>query len=96
MENLLNSLRWKEDWSRAVHCLLCCLSRILEGNSAPVRAHCDRLLSDEYVLLYCSKFQNQQRKYHLDGKSIDAILDDDVDVGNLVGYLQDIKDFNII
>ena len=59
-------------------------------------AHCDRLLSVEHVLVHCSKFQNQQRKYHLEGKSTVALLDDDVDVGSLVGYLQDIEVFNII
>ena len=53
-------------------------------------------LSVEHVLVHCSKFRNQRRKYHLEGKSIGAILDDDVDVGSLVGYLQDIKVFNII
>ena len=49
----------------------------------------------EHVLVHCSKFQNQRRKYHLEGKSIGAILDDHVDVGSLVGYLQD-EVFNII
>ena len=48
-------------------------------------------MSVEHVLGHCSKFQNQQQKYNLEGKSIGAILDDDVDVGSLVGYLQDIK-----
>ena len=37
-----------------------------------------------------------QMGWPLEGKSIGAILDDDVDVGSLVGYLQDIKVFNII
>ena len=37
-----------------------------------------------------AQFRNQRRKYHLEGKSIGAILDD---VGSLVGYLQDIKVF---
>ena len=71
---------------------------IPEGNSAPVCAHCDRLLSVEHVLVLCSKFQNQRRKCYLEGKSISALLDDDDDddVGNLVGYLQNIKVFNII
>ena len=69
---------------------------ILGGKSVPVCAHCDRLLSVEHVLVHCSKFRNQQRKYHLEGKSIGAILDDDVDVGSIVGYLQDIKVFTII
>ena len=68
---------------------------ILEGNSAPVCAHCDRLLSVKHILVHCSKFQNQLRKYYLEGKSISAILDD-VDVGGLVGYLQDIEVFNLI
>ena len=69
-----------------------------KGTCAPVCAHCDRLLSVEHVLVHCSKFQNQRRKYHLEGKSVGAILDDDDDddVGSLVGYLQDIKVFNII
>ena len=60
-----------------------------------VGAHCDRLLSVEHILVHCSKFQNQRRKYHHEGKSIDAILDD-VDVGGLVGYLQEVEVFNII
>ena len=68
----------------------------LKGTVTPVCAHCDRLLSVEHVLVHCSKFQNQWLKYHLESKSIGAILDDDVDVGSLVGYLQDIKVFNII
>ena len=69
---------------------------ILEGKSAPVYAHCDRLLSVEHVLVHCSKFQNQRRKYLLEGKSIGAILGGDVDVGILVDHLQDIEVFNII
>ena len=59
-------------------------------------AHCDRLLSVEHVLVHCSKFRNQKRKYHPEGKSLAAILDDDVGVSSLVGYLQDIKIFNIL
>ena len=50
----------------------------------------------EHALVHCSKFRNPQRKYHLEGKSTGAILDDDVDVGSLVGYVQDIEVFNII
>ena len=68
---------------------------ILEGSSAPVCAHCDRLLSVEPILVHCSKFLNRQQRNHLEGKSIDAVLDD-VDVGSLVGYLQAIEVFNIV
>ena len=68
---------------------------ILEWNSAPVCAHCDRLLSVELVLVHCSKLRNHRQKYHLEGKSIGDILDDD-DVGSLVGYLQDNKVFKIV
>ena len=46
-------------------------------------------------MVHCSKFQNQRRNYHLEGKSIGAILDDDVDVGSLGGYLQATEVFNI-
>ena len=59
-------------------------------------APCDRLLSVEHVLVHCSRFQIQRQKYHLEGKSIGAILDDDVGVDGLVGYLQVIEVFNII
>ena len=59
-------------------------------------AHCDGLLSVDHVLVHCSKFQNQRRKNHLEGKFIGAIFDDDADIGSLVGYLKDIEVFNII
>ena len=56
----------------------------------------NRLLPVEHILIHCSKFQNQQQRYHLEGKSIDVILGDDADVGSLVGYLQAIKVFSIV
>ena len=69
---------------------------ILEGSSAPVCAHCDRLLSVEHILVRCLKFVNQRRRYHLDDKSVADILGDDLEIDSLVGYLQAIGLFNEI
>ena len=62
---------------------------ILDGSSAPECAHCDRLLSVEHILVHCSRFSPQRLRYHLDGKSLREILDDDVDIGNLLDFLRD-------
>ena len=91
--------------SRRVEIILCRLrighthlthSFMLKGVSAPECAHCDGLLSVEHILVHCSKFLSQRRKYHLDGKSVADILGDDVNVDTLVGYLQDIEVFHKI
>ena len=69
---------------------------ILDGSSAPECAHCDRLLSVEHILVHCSKFSLQRRKFHLDGKSLGEILDDDVNIENLFGFLKETNVFNEI
>ena len=69
---------------------------ILEGRSAPVCAHCDRVLSVEHILVHCAMFLNQRRRYHLDGKSIAEILGDEINVDTLVEYLHAIKFFDRI
>ena len=51
---------------------------ILGGSSAPVCVHCDRLLSVEYIMVHCSKFLDQRRRYCLDDKFVDVILGDEV------------------
>ena len=69
---------------------------ILEGSSAPECAHCDRVLSVEHILVHCSMFLNQRRRYHLDGKSMAEILGDEINVDTLVEYLHAIKFFDRI
>ena len=63
---------------------------ILRGSNAPVYTHYSRLLSVWHIMVHCSKFRNQQLRYHFDGKSNDILGDE----GN-VGYPQVIKVFNI-
>ena len=69
---------------------------ILEGNSAPVCVHCDGLLSVEHILVHCPKFTSERRKYCLSGKSISDILGDEIDIENLIKFLQKIGIFNLI
>ena len=69
---------------------------ILEGSSVPECVHCGCVLSVEHILVHCSMFLNQRRRFHLDGKSVAEILGDEIDVDNLVGYLQSISIFNKI
>ena len=69
---------------------------ILEGSSAPECDHCDGPLSVEHILVHCSRYDHLRRKYHLNGKNICEILNENVDIDNLMGYLQDAKIFNEI
>ena len=69
---------------------------ILAGSSAPECAHCDRFLSVEHILVHCSKFSLQRRKHHLDGKSLGEILNDDVNIEILFGFLHETKVFSEI
>ena len=58
--------------------------------------HCGGLLSVEHILVHCRKFTSERREYNLFGKAIDNILGEDVDVENLIRFLQKIKVFNLI
>ena len=65
---------------------------ILEGGSAPVCA-CAEILSIEHILVECPTFTTLRSKYHLNGKDLKAILDDDVDIENLMSFLKEGKLF---
>ena len=66
---------------------------ILEGSTAPICARCAVPLSVEHILVQCVKYRSQRQRFHLDGKSIAEILDDNADVSALVGFLKAIRIF---
>ena len=66
---------------------------ILEGSSAPVCVHCDDVATVEHILVCCCHFSNLRRKYHLYGKTLKEILDDDCSISELVGFLKESKLF---
>ena len=66
---------------------------ILEGSTAPICARCAVPLSVEHILVQCIKYRTQRQRFHLDGKSIAEILDDNADVSALVGFLKAIRIF---
>ena len=66
---------------------------ILEGGTAPVCAQCAVPLSVEHILVQCVKYQVQRRRFHLGGKSISQILDDEADISALMGFLKAINIF---
>ena len=69
---------------------------ILEGGSVPVCAHCDVPLSVEHTLVHCPFYENQRRQYKLNGKEIEQILGDDVDIPALTGFLKFIGIFALL
>ena len=66
---------------------------ILEGGTAPVCAQCAVPLSVEHILVQCVKYQVQRRRFHLEGKSISQILDDEADISALMRFLKAINIF---
>ena len=41
---------------------------IVEGSDAPVCAPCDEVLSVEHILVHCPRYNNQRRRFNLQGK----------------------------
>ena len=64
---------------------------ILEGSSAPVCARCGDTLSVEHILVHCSQYSNERRRFNLAGKCIEEILGDDVDVLPLMSFLKSLR-----
>ena len=69
---------------------------ILEGGSAPLCAGCDVALTVEHILVHCSTYHAQRRRFGLFGKSISQILDDEADVNALVKFLKATGLFRLI
>ena len=52
-------------WLRIGHCRLK-YGFILHGGTAPVCAHCDSILTVEYILVHCTRYIDERCQYHLD------------------------------
>ena len=57
---------------RLTHCF------IFDGSSAPVCAHCDSFLTVEHILVYCTRYVDEHRRYRLDGMTISEVLGDNI------------------
>ena len=69
---------------------------ILDRGDPPICQVCKVQLSVEHILVQCRKYTNVRHKYHMQNKDISTILNDEVDVGHLIGFLKEIKVFNLI
>ena len=69
---------------------------ILEGGGAPVCARCDSILSVEHILVHCTRFDAQRRRFNLHNKNIAGILDDEADIEALFGFLKATNVLNLI
>ena len=50
---------------------------LLEGSSPPACEHCQEQLTVEHILVYCSAHSSFREKYHLDGKDLKFLLNDE-------------------
>ena len=66
---------------------------LLGGGNAPECDHCHSLLTVEHILVHCGKYRDERRKYHHDGKSVENILSENVDLDKLMGFLKEINLF---
>ena len=71
-------------------------SHILMRDDPPVCDSCQSFLTVKHILVDCSEYSRVRRKYHLHGKSINEILDDDLDVDNLMKFLKEVNLFDQI
>ena len=63
---------------------------LFEGSSPPVCDCCQVQLTVEHILVDCKRYDNSRTKYHIDEKSIDILLNEDIDVDNVMNFLKEI------
>ena len=61
---------------------------ILDGGSAPVCAHCDSFLTVEHILVHCTRYVDERRRYHLDGMTISEVLGDNINIDNVIVFFK--------
>ena len=74
-------------WLRIGHCRLT-HGFILDGGSAPVCAHCDGFLTVEHILVHCTRYVDERRRYRVDGMTISEVLGDNININNVTGFLK--------
>ena len=68
---------------------------LLQGDDPPMCDRCSVSLTVEHILVSCPKYTDIRRRYKISG-TVEVILNDDVDVGNLMQFLKDINVFHEI
>ena len=66
---------------------------LLEGSSPPVCAYCQVTLTVEHILVDCQKYRQQRSKFGMQGKSLEVLLGESVEVENLMTFLKEINIF---
>ena len=51
-------------------------------------AHCDSFLTVEHILVYCTRYVGERRRYRLDGMTISEVLGDNINIDNVTGYFK--------
>jgi len=65
-------------------------AHIMQKDAAPRCGRCNVILTVEHVLAECKKYETERRLYLLYGKSIEMILNDNIDIDNVIEYLKEI------
>ena len=63
---------------------------ILDGGRASVCAHCDSFLTVEHILVHCTRYVDERRRYRLDGMTISEVLGDNINIANVTGFLKSV------
>ena len=51
-------------------------------------AHCDSFLTVEHILVHCTSYVDERRRYRLDGMTISEVLGDNINIDNVTGFLK--------
>ena len=62
---------------------------LLEGGNPPVCDHCQVQLTVEHILVCCPVLNGRRQKYHLDGKDLKFLLDDDGPIDHMMNFLKE-------
>ena len=62
---------------------------LLEGGIAPVCSFCNSPLTIEHILVYCNQFSAARRQHGMANKCIKELLGQDVDILNIISFLQE-------
>ena len=65
-------------------------SFLLKGGSPPLCDHCQEQLSVEHILVRCPVHSSFRQKYHLDGKDLEFLLNDNGPIDDIVKFLKEI------
>ena len=49
-------------------------------------AHCDNCLTVEHILVHCTRYVDERRRYRLDGMTISEVLGDNINIDNVTFF----------